>query len=659
MDRVGLAALAAFVAVSPAAAEPRTLSDLGYAAATLSESSPQSEYWVELPGNWLLETGSTAEFLYTHPAGDTSHAALRATLNGQEIGRLPLGSDAVALGRWVVDLPVIRPTPDGLHLVVEFLSRGDTTECVAPDERAVVIREISAVNVEHSLRPVDEELSALPYPLVWERADAPIEVTFVIPSDPSAEELDAAARAAAWLGRQAGSSAIDLHALWDADASPDNLKGSVLVLATDRMERGALPQILRRCGEGATQASLTLCQLGESEHRGVLWAHLPASELEEALDAWLEGAQLRGRRSVIRPAREPAPQPWRDKRTEFAQLGVTELMVRGLGESERTLYFPRPRGWQLSNTSSLTLHITHSADSDLAIEVSINGTSAGSIGPEGLQNERFQVPLPSVANRTPAGRPADYLIVGLKITQRIEDALADCDPRAEEAWTLIHGDSYFDIHPAEPSLPDLFWFPFPFSRPDATRPTQIRIAEFQGEELAAALSLAAEIGRHALAPPPLSILAADAPDEDAHVALMGVAAWDAWTGLLAEPVAVEIERPAVPTSAEFEESVGQIVAFAVGQRQGLFLEADAGHATRTVRALHAHAPSGTRILVGEDGAMTVEATSSGVLRSLLELPGKVQLGLLHWILIATNLIALLMLWITHRRVVSLRREARG
>lgn len=673
---VSVALVAALVAVmlwtTPALAERDhhrgTLAELGYSAEQLSTGSARVEYWQELPGNWLLEEGSAFELTYSHPAtSQSSSAEVLVTINGQEAHRFVLGTAEVALARELVPIPSFRPLPAGLHVVVEYFPRGNELGCVAPDERVLVVREISAFDIQYSLRPADEDLAALPYPLAWQRALEPIPVTFVVPTRRESFEMDAAARIASWLGQQAGGSPFHFETILDEAWTEDAMSATnVIILASEAL---TLPDFERSaCSDvaTATEPSLALCRSSSDAHLGVLWV---AGADEEAMATAVEvlttrSSELRGGVSsvaILGDAGESIA-PWSAPRTSFADLEVSEVMFRGLGEQVRSFYFRRPRGWQLGADSTLSLHVSVAAEAETSIQVSINGNDLGQFGPHDLEEEYLHVQLPggTTLNRDDQGRPADYLVVAIKVTQRLMDPeVEDCDPRSEQAWTLIHGDSYFDIVTAEPDLPDLYWFPFPFTRPDTSEVTSMIVSRVSTlEEISAGLTVAAEVGRSALADlPAIRLLrTSEWTERSGHIVLLGGAAARGWLRALG-PTAPEVllDRPDLPSNAPIETSVGQlIVTQTAWEGQVLVLEAEPGHLVTVAEALHRSEPGGLRMLVDSTSqAMTVRETPGGSFRDLAEfgerLTSGFRFGPLHWLFVATNFVTLLLWWQAARR----------
>lgn len=639
----------------------RTVGELGYGAETLSDHKTRSEYWLELPGNWLIEQAATFELVYSHASSlQPGQSEVVVTINGTRAERFLLGRDEQALASRHVPIPPIRPTPDGLHVVVEYFPRGDRAGCVPPDERTVIIRELSAFHVTHSERPADPQLSALPYPFAYERAIDPIPLTFIVPDEPSDVALDTAVALASWIGMHSGASAHDFQAQRASEVTAESVTGRsgvIIETADGLLQPRAAPwrQALAGCGTAAAPSSgpsLALCVHPKAEH--LAWLRVFVSNPDELnlLRQTLEQStlRLRGSRATLKAA-EPAEKsvPWSQERTSFADLGASNVTFRGLGESQRFFYFPRPRGWQLDEGSALVLHASSAQDVELSLKVTLNGVTLGHYGRAALRDGLLRLPLPSgdALNRSAEGKPADYLVVQLEVGHRLEEDLEDCDPRADAAWTILHDDSFFSLVPKEPPLPNLFWFPFPFSRPDAPHPTLLVTGDAPvTEQWVAGLVVGAEIGRGSLATlPRLGWSKTGLHPEARHRIFLGAPSTTQWAALHPWPDPEYLARPGLPEGSTLSRAIAQLVAtpHGTGAEQLVVLEADASRLPTAARALSAVATDAARVLVGENGATLAVDASAGVRLPnfsalAARLIGGLGFQLSHWVLLVTNLV---------------------
>lgn len=642
------------------------ISDLGYPASTLSHMQPGAEYWFELPGNWLLEKGGYFELVYSVPPEKAeknrrSVGWLSIEINGEEAGRVSLTEQTVSFDRLRVPIAATRPTPQGLHVVVQFHPRPGTDHCAPPDERTVVVRELSAYRVKHSLRPADEMLSALPYPFSWQRARAPIATTFVLSESPREVERNAAARVAEWIGSHAGSSPLMIRWRTVGQLAESGVpEGNVIVVALKNLGSIAAPEQIR-CSQqrekNLTEASLHICRSVRAEHHAVLWISAGTERgLKRAVSVLVQGEiGARGRRLRVDP-KSPEKSanrvvPWSESKRTFRSMGQGDLMFRGRGTHKQSLYLRRPRGWQLGSSAKLVLHTSTAEHTEASLRVRINGQQMGFFTAEQLREEYQMIRLPagSRSNRTSEGRPSDYLVIELEIEHRtVLREQSDCDPLEAEPWTLIHQDSVVDMRPEFPELPNLFWFPYPFDRPGENLPTQIVLQSGASTmQQDAALQVSAELARVALADPPRIELVHQANADRRgfkHTVLLGRELATQWAKEARPSLAISLERPRPPEDKAVQPVVGQIVAAshpANARSQILILEADEPHLPLVARALHAAKLDGTRVLITEaQEGIVVGDSKASLWRRALDafryVLDNARLDALHWLLLLAN-----------------------
>ena len=187
-----------------------TLSELNYPDATLTTEEPLVEYWFELPENWVLENTSELELVLSYPAGDggARPGRIEISVNDKVVDQLPLDKTGQDLLRQQVALPFGLPTPAGLHVKVEYDSRGGDEGCDEPDDRFVTVHGISLFRLSHRSKQARGDLAILPYPFSYKRARSPVVNYFALPQQPSEAALDAAVGLARWFGGAADKSAF-------------------------------------------------------------------------------------------------------------------------------------------------------------------------------------------------------------------------------------------------------------------------------------------------------------------------------------------------------------------------------------------------------------------------------------------------------------------
>ncbi len=609
-----------FVAAFAAGQEPEPstdvipLTDLGYADETLTRDQARAEYWWPIPENWELDDASQLKLVISFPPTTNVDARgmLEVRVNTEPPTKIDLPPGGSDLSWHDVPLPHGLPTPAGLHIVAEYLPRGEDEDCEEPDERYVNVHAMSQLSVARRIRPARSDLGALPYPFAYQRARAPIQVLFALPQEPSVAVLDAAANVAAWLGRSAGGSplqfATTLHAKLDEVAN-----ASVVVIGEDPME---LPSKWRSeteacVGSGvepsAGTATLSMCANHGDKGRLVVMGRAPA--IAHAVAALAGPGPLVGkRRTVTGPPPAAKPNPWTAERVSLQDLEAGDVELRSLGKQQRVLYFKRPRGWQLGAKSSLDIHVRASGSlrEGSELDVELNGSSLESLPLESVARwHRLSFPDTSQLNRKLDGTPEDHLVLKFVVNHQLEDQQEeDCDPREGDAFTLVLKDSYFELHP-DLDEPSLTWFPFPFANSRTPTPVTIVVPAEDRAYLDAALRIGSEIGRGAWHPH-LAVRIGSAFDETVargHVVIVGDRE-SPWLRQLSV-TGIATERPSLPAGADVGPPIGQIFVARSPWSDGgtvLTLESRRVDAPQLALALQAKRLTSTRLLVDADGA---------------------------------------------------------
>lgn len=649
LGRVLLGALLAWVLTPAAPAEAKdaaasryqaTVAELGYLVASLDEHQTRAEYWLDLPGNWQLEKRGTFELAYSIPGAGRGTGVLLVTVNGEAAARIPVGRGIVELETWSVPIPALRPVPAGLHIVVEFMPRGDDSGCQPPDKRTVIVREMTRFDVHYTRRVVDEDPQALPYPFAYPRGHEPLSTIFVLDQADDEAASQAAALAVA-IGRTATGTQLEFSVVGpDATEFPEH--ANVVVIGSAAGE----PDLPCRPVEG-----VVLCRRRARKDRAVLWVVGEADARESAMDGLLAGPPD----PVAARMGEGAPDPWAMSRPTFEDLGIPQIMAEGSGEHEHALYLRRPRGLNLDSNSALHLHITRADDMDASVAVSINEVSTLLAGPGSMDALGFvgaALPRDERLNVDPTGAPADYLVLKFEIDQEtMLDADPDCDPSVN-LWTLIHPDSYFELDPRPPEQTDLRWFPYPFVRAGAVAPVRLVVdnvdSPMREDSLAAALQIAAAIGAGSVHQVPTVRVESGLPAGPGDFVVLATTEHP-WRD---DPQLASIPwtRPFLAQDLPIGDAVGSILLQdnPIGSGHLLIVDADVGYTEVVARALRRDGPRGTRIAVSQDRSITVEGGAGSVFSLWWRhLSRRLDFDRRHWVFVGTNLV--LLFWLRRRR----------
>jgi hypothetical protein len=631
--------------VRAAQAEHRvvTIEELGKGAVSLDEEEPRVEYWFDLPGNWALEEGGTIDLVYTAPAAGVGVAALRVTINGKHSPIIHLPKESVELETLSFPVPALRPVPDGLHVVVEFLPRGADQGCRPPDERVVIVREMTRFDLRYSRRPADEDLEALPYPFSYPRGDAPLETTFVLDHRRDPAAVSQAAALALSIGRSAVGTPLVFSVVEPGEPTPSEAANVIVV--GDASLRPDLP-----C---RPDAGLGLCRRRVREDRAVLWV----VGQPDARDALLPGLLDGPPDPVAARMEQGHPDPWSLSKPTFADLGVPQILVEGSGEHEQSLYLRRPRGLNLDAGSSLHLHITRSEDMDGSASAFVNEVTVVRAGPGALDELGFahgDFPMDDHLNEDPTGMPADDLVLTLKVEQRtMLEADPDCDPSVE-VWTLIHPDSYFELDPRPPESADIRWFPHPFVDARVLAPVRLVVDDtdspLRADSVAAAMQVAAAVGAGVVHRAPEVQVESGLPPEPGDFIVLATQEHP-WRSA-SELAPLQWARPYAGDELPIGEMVGTLMLEPNPLGMGHMFVVDGGRGSTEVvaRALRRDRPRGIRVAVAEHGSVTVDRGSVSVVRAWFNhLSRTLDFDDRHWLFLAGNLVLLGILRFRRRR----------
>jgi hypothetical protein len=193
-----------------------------------------------------------------------------------------------------------------------------------------------------------------------------------------------------------------------------------------------------------------------------------------------------------------------DARTTFAQLGEADRQVTGLGITDSYYFFQYPPGVTLDEGARLVLHVAFSpvlrSQNSYAV-VSINDIYVGAINVNPMDGDLW------VALELPARALNKLIYKDHSRKLDVKFSIANLLPTnncqqidKNSSWTRIYADSYFQANFSSVPLPDLSFFPYPFSSVKNDDPVEIILPDNPNIlELQAALSTAALLGNGSVA----------------------------------------------------------------------------------------------------------------------------------------------------------------
>ena len=489
-------ALAADTELTPGT--PWTFEGLNYADRTAYSMFGALEYYFPIPEDWVLQDGTRLGLVISHsPLLKTERSTMTVIVNGMAVHSVRLDETNQERATISVDLPthIFQNDPDraeGYVVQVQFFMHLTDLVCEETNNPALwaTVHQESTLTLNAEMRPPADDLALLPYPLIVKNAPEPDGVTFSFAGSPSQENLEAALKVAAYLGRAATQGVLDFNVFQDGSTAAD--QPSIAV--------GYAP-------DGSQSSAPGTLALLYANDQAVLafYGQSPMLAADVLLHPDLN-QQISGQSVDIREFGLEAPNadlwPWKYGAATFWQLGAPEQKVHGVGQQSRYFFFQRPAGWDLTiDEIYLDLHLTPSPMllmNQSGAKVRINGVDVGAISYADQPGEGgfYRLKLPAdLLNITPEVEYTDALVVELVLEHQLQQE--GCEPiYAENAWTTVHSNSYFYFPHTELKLPDLSLFPYPFLNPtDNDSLTIVVPSDPTDDEIAAALMVSQILGK--------------------------------------------------------------------------------------------------------------------------------------------------------------------
>jgi hypothetical protein len=297
-------------------------------------------------------------------------------------------------------------------------------------------------------------------------------VYFVLPDNPSAADLSAAATIAAGLGKSSNGE-IHLASALDTQVPIDIRDNHHLIVIGRKGTNRFLEQL---------DLPLRLDAAALSEDQGVIqelvspWNPMRMilvvtgqsddglSKASQALNREAHLFSMQGVVAIVQSVSPPEPVESRQFDVDFtvADLGYKETVVYGIGFHTLDYHFSMPVGFTLDEEARFNLYFGHARiinPTYSSLDVRFNGIPIGSV----LLDERnasggtLEVVLPSRLIRP--GRNEIRISIAMNLDNEEQDPIVD----AEQLWTAVYNHSSlhlpFTPQDVEPSL-DLFLYPF-------------------------------------------------------------------------------------------------------------------------------------------------------------------------------------------------------
>jgi hypothetical protein len=493
------------IVVAPSGQLNLTLQQLGQEAKTVGQGNTTVIYRVDLPGNFQIRpSGNYLDLITSHfPPNPEGPVSLQVLVNDELLSTFPLTSAIAISSTTQIDLPPGVLKVGGNNTIrVNLEGAGGTCENPAAPLN-VVIDENSTLSFGYQQVPYPADLGLYPFPFN-EASLLSIPVTIVLPDQPTATDLSAAATIAAGLG-QKSKGVIDLTAVQAAELTPEIQNNSHLIVlgqpnANSLLDELDLPLPISDANVQPGQGILQEVVSPWNEFRLVLVVSgLDDEGLAKASNALNRQANFLGMRGPVAVVIDllPLAKPTAPKisTVTLADLGYVDEITYGATPKEYSFDFTLPLGWRLEETPIFALKFAH-ADildpNESVIDVKFNGmpVSSALLDDSNASEGELLIPLPTHKLKNGRNR--------LEVT--VQMRLAGGDPclnaADRRAWTVISSASEISLpYDTVNLLPDLGFFPYPFSQNSGFDQTVFVLPdEASSESISQLVQLAARLG---------------------------------------------------------------------------------------------------------------------------------------------------------------------
>ena len=462
-----------------------TFRELGEKTRRLSAHGDSSRTRFQLPGNFRVSpSGSYIDLILSHfPEEPEKPSAINIGFNGLMVSTLPLTRANSLSGTTRIILPNNSLEPGRNDLRLDLNTGASCEEAGAVID--LVIDEASTISFEYQQLPYPADLALYPFPFV-ENSLFDIPVTIVLPDQPSANDLSAAATIASGLG-QASGGRISLSAVLASDLDPDTQANSHLIivgkpdanlLLTDLELPLDIDQTILEPGFGVLEEIVSPW----NEYRvALIVSGLDDEAVGKASIALNRDPHFLGMRGpvaiVVDLGNAANVQTATTESFTLADLGYEELVVYGTQSQDFQFNFDLPLGWSITEEPFFRLLFNH-ADIIIpeasVIDISFNGAPRGSalLTSENSDNGELVVLLPE--HRLREGRNTLEVMVQMDLQGE-----GECEKQDDRrAWTVIDERSeIFLPFTVEEVRPDLALYPYPFSKVAGLNNTHIVMPE--------------------------------------------------------------------------------------------------------------------------------------------------------------------------------------
>ncbi len=454
--------------------------------------------------------------LYLHMAHSkkllSEFSDLTIGVNEEPVFSMALTAETVRVKEMEIELPGSAFRTGSNELVFRFKLRTRDKGCedLADDALWARVYADSALEIESVDRAPTVDLSAFPAPLdTVDLVEGAPRVIILLPEAPLTEELTAAVRLAATLGRETGWEKPPLVAMTASQADPAQLAADHLVAIGIAGRNPLLKDAPNGASLQVSPYSGGRVLLGISGKDGA--ELLAASDLlaTRSLHSTLRGAAMVAAAPVTAQAIVEHPE-----QASFAELGFETRRVRGIGAHDLYYAIDVPYNWKVTSEAAIDIGFTHSKSLNVdgsLMTAFFNGFQVAEVPLTASNAGDGRLVVKISPRQIHPGRNWLHLAYDLGIKR------ADCNFRyLEEAWAEVDAArSLVSLGHVKGSPPlELRYLPAPLVVPEDLSATVLVVAPRASQaELTSMVRLAAKLGTYASADGiRLSALSADQVD---------------------------------------------------------------------------------------------------------------------------------------------------
>lgn len=495
-------------------AGPDTFEAFGYSDVNARGMHASVDYYFPLPRYTTAAEGGQLDLVYSHsPLLIPDLSTMTVLVDDQSVASVQLTQPNGIGGHLSVPLPIADPDSDSINVRLTFNLRLTRDACEVADNPALWVTIDGESTLVAGTTTSTLRLDEVPSLFRSRDTDAAAAPTFVFPTEPAPETLDAGGIVAYQFGR------------WSGQATQDPLLGSLILQAPPADEPAILigPGNDLPLGDGWGALAwdgqqFLLDGVPVPPDHGVLaLRQQPVPQLlvsgatgeavrraAMALTRPLDGAIYAGSVVVVTgesPSIDTGQFAWEEGAASFAELGVTTRAVAGPGEHFLDLPFERPADWVLRDGGTLQVQLDVSPAVRLEtswVRAMVNGIDVGvqplRLAGQGVDRYVFVLPAGQLNNGL-EGQPVRELTLQLRIFLDVpREACESVDP--QRAWASVLPTSAWVLPNDGYDGMDIGRFPGPFAAPENPASAGVVVPTgASSEEILSAMHISAALGR--------------------------------------------------------------------------------------------------------------------------------------------------------------------